>query len=84
MRPKKHYVAAEIKAEGFVFDSDQYNCKLADSALLENSGFQDLNLSDMNFSSGSKSNQVTPNSQKYGALDDTLNCSPENQGITPE
>jgi hypothetical protein len=48
LRPKKHYVAAEIKAEGFVFDSDLYSCRLADSALMESSAFNDLNLSDMN------------------------------------
>lgn len=44
MRPKKHYVAAEIGENGLVFDSDQYNCKLADSAV--KSQFTDMYSSD--------------------------------------
>lgn len=37
MRPKKHFIAAEIKDEGLVFASDSYNCKIAADRLMDTS-----------------------------------------------
>ena len=37
MRPKKHFIAAEIKEEGLVFASESYDCKVAGNKLMDTS-----------------------------------------------
>lgn len=44
---KKRYLTAEIKEEGFVFESKHFNCKIAESNLLPNSSFEDPNLDEL-------------------------------------
>ena len=87
MRPKKHFIAAEIKEEGLVFASDSYNCKIAVDRLMDTSMADERPNHRFEISKGlasDKANQ-SPSNLAYGSLDNTVNCSPgeldQNSGV---
>jgi len=84
MRPKKHFIAAEIKEGGLVFDSDSYDCVIAAGKLMDTSMAEEPE--SHKFESSAKiidANQAnqSPGKIGYGWLDNTINVSPQSREL---
>ena len=81
MKPKKHYVTAEITDQGIVFASDEYSCKLLTESNANRQSIDPRQLEvtedGISLQKLEQSLNSSPHFVKYGQLDDTFGCSGE-------